>query len=158
MVAGKSNIACLYCTCMLRPNNQVVKVFDIRPHHRCRRTVQSYSPGAPMRAHWRNLKYDWTCASFSSPESTTQTANRSVQPFLTAHGRVSSGMHWYVLSPINCPFAWGSVFHLIHARHAGGHSGVSCAETAEPIEMPFGLWTRMGQRKYVLAGYSQSIC
>jgi len=27
-------------------------------------------------------KYDWTCASFGPPESTTQTANRSVQPFL----------------------------------------------------------------------------
>jgi len=27
-------------------------------------------------------KYDWTCASFGPPESTTQTANQSVQPFL----------------------------------------------------------------------------
>jgi len=27
-------------------------------------------------------KYDWTCASFGPPESTTQTANNSVQPFL----------------------------------------------------------------------------
>ena len=27
-------------------------------------------------------EYDWTCASFSTPESTAQTANRSVQPFL----------------------------------------------------------------------------
>ena len=29
---------------------------------------------------------------------------------------------------------------------------MSCAKTAEPIEMPFGLWTRMGQRKNVLHG------
>jgi len=28
-------------------------------------------------------EYDWTCASFGPPESTTQTANRSVQPFLS---------------------------------------------------------------------------
>jgi len=25
---------------------------------------------------------------------------------------------------------------------------MSCAETAEPINLPFGLWTRMGRRKY----------
>jgi len=24
------------------------------------------------------------------------------------------------------------------------HSAVTCAKTAEPIEMPFGLWARMG--------------
>jgi len=29
---------------------------------------------------------------------------------------------------------------------------VSCAKIAEPIEMPFGLWTRMGLRKHVLDG------
>jgi len=27
---------------------------------------------------------------------------------------------------------------------------VSPAKTAEPIEMPFGVWTRVGQRNYVL--------
>jgi len=25
---------------------------------------------------------------------------------------------------------------------------VSCAETAEPIDLPFGLWTRVGQKKH----------
>jgi len=25
---------------------------------------------------------------------------------------------------------------------------VSCAETAKPIHLPFGLWTRVGQRKH----------
>jgi len=25
---------------------------------------------------------------------------------------------------------------------------VSCAKTAEPIDLPFGLWTRVGQKKY----------
>jgi len=29
---------------------------------------------------------------------------------------------------------------------------VSCAEMAEPIEMPFGLWTRVSQKKHVLHG------
>jgi len=49
--------------------------------------VQSYSPGdGDVSSHEGILappgKYDWTCASFSPLESTTQTANRSVQPFL----------------------------------------------------------------------------
>jgi len=48
-----------------------------KPHRRSRRTVQSYSPDdsnvlAPPG------EYDWTCASLDPPESTTQTANRSV--------------------------------------------------------------------------------
>jgi len=29
---------------------------------------------------------------------------------------------------------------------------VSPAKTAEPTEMPFGLWTRMGSRNHVLEG------
>jgi len=33
-----------------------------------------------------------------------------------------------------------------------GPSAVSCAKTAEPIEMPFGVWTRVGRRKHVLDG------
>jgi len=49
--------------------------------------VQSYSPGgANVASHVGILvppgEYDWTCASFGPPESTPQTANRSVQPFL----------------------------------------------------------------------------
>jgi len=49
--------------------------------------VQSYLPGgANVPTGDGTLsppgEYDWTCASFSTPESTAQTANRSVQPFL----------------------------------------------------------------------------
>jgi len=29
---------------------------------------------------------------------------------------------------------------------------VSCAKTAEPTEMLFGLWTQMGQRSHVIEG------
>jgi len=29
---------------------------------------------------------------------------------------------------------------------------VSCAKTAKPIEMPFGIWTQVGPRKHVLDG------
>jgi len=31
-------------------------------------------------------------------------------------------------------------------------SAVSCAKTAEPIKMPFGIWTRVDPRKHVLGG------
>ena len=31
-------------------------------------------------------------------------------------------------------------------------STVSCAKTAEPIEMPFGVWTRVCSRKHLLDG------
>ena len=35
---------------------------------------------------------------------------------------------------------------------AYGHSAVICANITEPIEMPFGLWGRMGRRNRVLDG------
>jgi len=34
---------------------------------------------------------------------------------------------------------------------------VSYAKTAQPIEMPFGLWARMGQRNHVLDGSPQML-
>ena len=34
---------------------------------------------------------------------------------------------------------------------------MSCAKTAEPIEMPFGLWTRMGRRDHVLDGGPETL-
>ena len=37
-------------------------------------------------------------------------------------------------------------------QHVRRHSDVNCAKTAEPIEIPFGLWTGMGTRKHVLDG------
>jgi len=44
-------------------------------------------------------EYDWTYAFFGPPESTTQTANRSVQPFCTTHGRKSLYFTMDVPSP-----------------------------------------------------------
>jgi len=31
-----------------------------------------------------------------------------------------------------------------------GNPAMNCAKTAEPIEMPFGMWTWVGPRKHVL--------
>jgi len=35
---------------------------------------------------------------------------------------------------------------------------VSCAEIAEPIDLPFGLWTRVGWRKHKFNHICQSMC
>ena len=32
--------------------------------------------------------------------------------------------------------------------HAGRHCTVSCTTMSEPIDLPFGLWTRVGRRKH----------
>ena len=37
-------------------------------------------------------------------------------------------------------------------RHARRHADMNCAKRAEPIDMPFGLWIRVGPRKHVLHG------
>jgi len=36
------------------------------------------------------------------------------------------------------------------------HTAVICAKTTEPIEVPIGLWTRMGRKHHVLHGRSGS--
>jgi len=51
------------------------------------------------------------------------------------------------------PHAKGAVFTGKDIpRHAWRYSAVSYAKMAEPIEMPFALWTRVGPRKHVLRG------
>ena len=55
-----------------RTLNKWSKEFNIRPHRRRTLAVQSHSPMCPRVTH----------ASFGPPESTTQTASRSVKPFL----------------------------------------------------------------------------
>jgi len=37
-------------------------------------------------------------------------------------------------------------------RKEQGHSAVTCAKTAEPIVMPFGLWAQTGPRSHELDG------
>ena len=49
------------------------------------------------------------------------------------------------------PFEW-TILRGEGAAHykVKGLSALSCAKTAEPIDVPFGMWTRMGARKHVL--------
>jgi len=72
--------------------------------------AMSLSPSAPLDSH---LTHD----SLGPSEPTTQTASRSVQPFL--HGwpqHVRILYNGTFLSPSNCPFPWGgiwtSIWHL----------------------------------------------
>jgi len=63
-------------------------------------------------------QYDWTCASFGPPESTTQTANWSIQPFLHSKWqcrRACSGMSFPLR---NAPWHGRSWSHLIHLHWA----------------------------------------
>jgi len=52
----------------------------------------------------------------------------------------------------------GAIFEVRVARckvGLWGLSAVSCAETAELIDLLFGLWTRVGQRKHKFSHISQ---
>ena len=47
-----------------------------------------------------------------------------------------------------------------HVRHARRHCTMSCAKMAEPIDLPFGLWTGVGGKKHKFNGIRQvaSMC
>jgi len=75
-----------------------------KAHRCCRRIVQSYPPGG-VNVSFHNCtlappgEYNWTCASFGLPQSTTQTANRSVQPFLHRSRKIvvgQIGATWWI--------------------------------------------------------------
>jgi len=51
-----------------------------------------------------------------------------------------------------CPVGRGNFKGKGAARCKYSDSTVTCAKTAEPIEMSFGIWTRVGQRNHVLGG------
>jgi len=86
---------------------EIKQVVEVR-----RRTVQSYSPGgANVPSHEGALappgEYGCTCASFGPPESTIQTANRSVQPFLHSSRQKVPILTMDSSFPQNRLFRWG---------------------------------------------------
>jgi len=52
----------------------------------------------------------------------------------------------HVLHEVQMPTWEGTILRGKQANHCRQyrHSAVVCAKTAEPIEVPFGLWARMG--------------
>jgi len=70
----------------------------------------------PMRAHWRHLANTIELVlPFAHPSPQPKWQIDQLSHFCTVHGTVSSGIPGHVLSPNNCPFAWGIWAHLIHA-------------------------------------------
>jgi len=55
------------------------------------------------------FKYDWTCVSSGPSKSTTQTANRSVKPFLHSSWQKVPTLYNGHRFPQNCPFSWGEL-------------------------------------------------
>jgi len=45
---------------------------------------------------------------------------------------------------------WASLRERCAHCKVQGLTAVSCAKTAEPTEMPFGMWNRVGPMKHVL--------
>ena len=82
--------------------------------------------------------------------SCAQTAEPIEMPF-GLRAQVGSGNH--VLDGVQIPLCEGAFF-LSERTYLGmpDDTAVSCAKTAELIEMPFGLWTWVGRRKHVLHG------
>jgi len=74
---------------------------------------------------WGDLDPHLVHGSLSQSEPTNKMASRLVQLFCTTYGRLSSGMPRHVLSPKNCPFAWGIWTHLIHAS-LGSSESTTC--------------------------------
>ena len=153
-------------------------------------------------ASWRHSTPQLIHASLGLPESKSQTASRSVQPFL--HSSPQSVPILYngpCLPPHNCPFSWEDLNpHPIHGSFGPctrvlNQNGISigsavfarltnateviqtdrqtdrprCSvyitigriyvrstakrpKTAEPIDMVFELWTRVGPKKHALDG------
>jgi len=56
------------------------------------------------------------------------------------------------LMEVQISLAKGQFWGKVMPWHARRHSAMSCAKIAEPIEMPFGLWIRVGPRKHVVDG------
>ena len=71
--------------------------------------------GSVVLARWRHCAPRLICASFGSPESTSQMTFRSVQPFCTAHSIESLCFTMCPSPPSKLSFAWGIwSSHLIH--------------------------------------------
>jgi len=63
-------------------------------------------------------------------------------------GPEDSRVRWGSRSPHEKGQFWGKGSPIV--KYSLGLSAVSCAEMAEPIDLPFGLWTLVGRRKHNL--------
>jgi len=80
--------------------------------------------------------------------SSAKTAEPIEMPFGL---RTWVGPRDHVLGGVHISHGKGQIFGGEWASHCkvSGYSRVVCGKTAEPIEMPIGLWARMGPRNRV---------
>jgi len=64
----------------------------------------------------------------------------------------------HVLHEVQMPTWDGTILRGKQANHCKQqkHCAVICAKTAEPIEVPLGLWASMDRKHHVLHGKSRS--
>ena len=76
--------------------------------------------------------------------SPTKTAEAIELPFRL---RTRLGSRNHVLHGVQMPPWNGAILMGKRANHCKvyGHNAVICAKTAEPIDLPFGLWTQVGR-------------
>jgi len=74
--------------------------------------------------------------------------NRSTCRFVCALCWVELKKHNFSRLRQVAPMCTSSIVFAGWRQCAPRHSTVSCAKTAEPIDLSFGLWTRMGRRKH----------
>jgi len=87
----------------------------------------------------------------------------SVTALHSSSGRQPNFVAWYTVQGMELrnfrrgrhlysagrPSRWASA-HILVFNKVQGHSAVICAKTAEPIDMQFRLWFRMGHRNHVV--------
>jgi len=66
---------------------------------------------------------------------------------------VPSGILMYPTQLLHGDAQWRNLVNMTEPSMFGGH-----AKTAEPIEMPFGMWTRVGPGNHVLDGVKITTC
>jgi len=93
-------------------------------------------------ARWRHCAPHPVHACLGPPQSTSQTASWSVQPFLhSSRQRVFTLYNGPPFSPQNCPLAQGSGTHLIHASFGLPKSTIQTASwSVQPFLHSSRLW------------------
>jgi len=144
---------------------QVVKVIWHKAYRQHTRMVNHIRLVAamcsPMTADRRHLvsMTEWTCASFGLQESTTQTANRSVQPFCTGDRRFivvrQIGTIWWIRLNLSIlrPTGGSAVFAQLTAQSAYTWQWVPLSTRIAPSHG--GIWTPCNQPGTMCSEYSR---
>jgi len=86
------------------------------------------------------------CVTLVSPAKRLKRSNCRLRSGL---GWTQGTMYWH---GVQIPLWVGAILKGKRVNHCKvrGHSAAICANTAEPIDVQFGIWARMGQRHHAL--------